>query len=161
MLCEEQGSLCGYTEVPIIDPFACHIDHYRKKCLFATLTFDWSNFVVATMDDDFGARYKDGHSGINAADYGTFLNPITDKAEDYFEYTATGEIVPKRQGLNDSQRAMSEKTRTIFNLNHPSLQNRREGLIRMINDYGDLPLADVRACLGGQGFKSLVEQFTT
>lgn len=160
ILCEEQDELCGYTELPINDPFNCHIDHYRKTNLFVSLTFEWNNFIVATMDDDFGARYKDMRSGIKATEYQLVLCPITDHVESYFEYTLTGDIIPKRQGLNDSEKAMAQRTIDIFNLKHPSLTSRRKALIEMIEAYGDLPTDEIKSYLTGFGFKSLIEQFT-
>ncbi|TAE24755.1 MAG: TIGR02646 family protein [Cytophagales bacterium] len=162
ILCEEQDELCGYTEILITDPSSdhCHIDHYRKRSLFAEQTFDWTNFVVATKDDDFGANFKDNKYGIEATDYGSFLNPVTDKAESYFEYTVTGDIIPKQQGLSDSQKAIAQKTIDVFNLKHPSLISRRRAIIEMIGDYGDLPADEIKVYLTGLGFRSLIEQFT-
>lgn len=158
ILCEEQDSLCGYTELPISDPFDCHIDHYRKKSQFQALTFDWDNFVVATMDDGFGARYKDNKSGIKAADYGSILNPVTANVESYFEYSLLGDILPKQQGLTAGQKVLAQKTIDIFNLKHQSLRARRYGVIKIIESYQDLPDEDVRDCLQDVGFRSLVEQ---
>lgn len=160
ILCEEQDSLCGYTELPVDDPFDCHIDHFRKKSQFPTLTFDWNNFIVATMDDDFGARYKDAKSGITAADYALILNPTIDQAESYFEYSELGEILPKPKGLTLAQKALAQKTIDVFNLKAKALRERRYGLIKMIEAYGDLPADEIKACLENAGFKSLIEQYT-
>lgn len=157
ILCEEQDSLCGYTELPINDPYDCHIDHHRKRSQFQGLTFDWENFIVATMDDDFGARYKDLRCGIKKADYGSLLNPVTDKAETYFEYTLTGDIVPKHD-LNAHDKAFAHKTIEVFNLKHKTLNNRRLTIIQQMLSYADLPDDVVLDCFKASGFKSLVEQ---
>ena len=59
-ICEiEQNKLCGYTEMLIDNITNSHIDHYKKKDIFHELEFEWSNFIVALNDDNFGARYKD------------------------------------------------------------------------------------------------------
>ena len=163
ILCEEQNSLCGYTELPISNPYNCHIDHYKKKGIqeFQSLTFDWDNFIVASMDDDFGARYKDLTYSIKAHEYSQIINPVLMNAQHYFYYPDydLGDILPK-PGLSDVEKAMAERTIEVFNLGHRTLKNRRESIIRLIESYGDLPSADIRDCLKDSGFKSLVEQYT-
>ena len=160
ILCDEQDSLCGYTELPIEDLHKCHIDHFRKRSLFQRLTFDWNNFVVATMDDDFGAKYKDNKSGITKALYLSILNPVVDDTTQFFEYSEFGEIIPK-QGMTTIDREKAEKTREVFNLNHAGLVSRRLTLIKMIESYTDLPAEDIQDCLKDYGFRSLVEQYTS
>lgn len=161
MLCEEQDSLCGYTELPIEDPFSCHIDHFKKKGMYPLLTFDWNNFIVATMDDDFGARFKD--SKINQYDYQEIINPVLVNAEEYFEYPEhdIGNIIPKST-LKQGEQELAEKTIYMFNLRHAALRSRRTGLIKIIEDFrnGGLSSDEIKQTLQGKGFKSLVEQYT-
>lgn len=158
ILCEEQDSLCGYTELPIENPFKCEIDHFRKQDLFNALTFDWDNFVVATKDEVFGAKYKDNKSGITKAQYAQILNPVTDDAVHFFEYTVFGQIEPKH-GLTKGEKALADKTIEVFNLTHESLRVRRYELIRMIEYYADFPAEDIQDFLKDLGFKSVVEQY--
>lgn len=161
MLTDEQDSLCGYTELPIGSRDTCHIDHYKKRSQFPSLIFEWDNFVVATMDDDFGARYKDLVYRIQIHEYSQIINPVLTNAQDYFYYPDydLGNILPKL-GLDATKKAMAEKTIEVFNLRHPALKRKRGQVIQLISDYGDLPSADIRACLVDYGFKSLVEQYT-
>ena len=63
MLSREQNSLCGYTELPLNNDNS-HIDHYKKRNLFPQLTFVWDNFVIASIDEEFGAKFKDNHSSL-------------------------------------------------------------------------------------------------
>lgn len=163
VLCEEQNSLCGYTELPISDPYECHIDHYKKKGIpeFKSLTFDWDNLIVASMDDDFGARYKDLTYSIKAQEYNQIINPVLTDAQNYFYYPDydLGNILPRPE-LNDAEKVIAEKTIEVFNLRHPSLKRKRSQVLQMILDFGDFPAAEIRAYLVGYGFKSLIEQYT-
>ncbi len=69
ILIDEQDSLDGYTEVYINKLENCHVDHYKKRDIYAQLTFDWNNLIVAKKDNEFGANYKDNKSRINASIY--------------------------------------------------------------------------------------------
>lgn len=55
-LLKEQNNLCGYTELPLNNK---HIDHHHKRVLYPEKCFCRDNLIMATLDDDFGARYKD------------------------------------------------------------------------------------------------------
>ncbi len=160
ILCTEQESVCGYTELPIDDPYRCHIDHFRKRQYFSNLTFDWRNFIVATIDDDFGAKYKDGRNGIKKDEYDNIFNPVDDNVEQYFEYSKLGDILPKLS-CTTTEKAKAEKTIEVFNLKHPALKRRREKIIKMLEDFGDLPPEEIKLYLAEEGFKSLINQFVT
>ncbi|SOD89280.1 retron system putative HNH endonuclease [Spirosoma fluviale] len=164
MLDEEQDYLCGYTEILIDDLKECHIDHFRKRDHFPTpkQLFNWDNFVVAVENEDFGAKHKDGQNGIKDYEYALILNPVSDYAETYFEYSLLGDILPAHN-LSVDKKAIAEKTIEIFNLKHPSLVRRRLDRIITIEALKNDPsntVGEIRAQLEGCGFKSLIEQYT-
>lgn len=159
ILSAEQDCICGYTELPLdIDNNSCHIDHYKKRNLFPNLCFDWNNLIVASKDDDFGARYKDS-TYINSKDqYDFILNPVTDNPKAYFEYTTWGEIIPKKSGLKQAERNKADETIEAFNLRHQSLINRRKTLFSILDSYGSaFPLDEIKSILGEYGFISVIE----
>ena len=156
ILIDEQNQLCGYTEI-YINELNCHIDHYKKRSVFPELTFDWNNLIVATYDDNFGARYKDNKSGIQANDYNNIFNPVVDNVENYFDYTTWGEVTPKTAISEvDNQKAI--KTIEVFNLNHNSLKNRRKNLISMISCYREMAKEEILTALENLGFVSVINQ---
>ena len=56
----EQNFQCAYTETDIEPKSASsHIDHFRKQSIFPSLKFSWSNLLVSTNNESFGAKYKD------------------------------------------------------------------------------------------------------
>lgn len=158
ILNEEQKKQCGYTEIFLENILESHIDHFRKRDLFPKLIFEWDNLIVAAKDSSFGACYKDNVSGIQIKDYQGILNPVTDKAEDYFYYNEFGHIEPKKT-LNPIQRSKAEKTIEVFNLKDESLRQRREDIIRNISFCEQLPKEDLMEIFSESGFKSVVEQY--
>lgn len=158
ILTVEQFRLCGYTERPINNEKKSHIDHYRKRALFPKLTFDWNNFIVATIDEDFGAKYKDNKYKITKEEYDQIFNPVVDNVQDYFEYTTWGEIKSK-EILSDSLKAKALKTIEVFNLKHVSLTIERRNLIKIISCYSDLSKEEKIQSLKNNGFLSLLEQY--
>lgn len=158
ILLEEQFLLCGYTEI-YIDSTDCHIDHYIKRDLDNRLCFDWNNLIVAVNDDDYGAKHKDGKSGIkNLIEYSLIFNPVIDRTQDFFRYTTDGKIHPA-ENLNQVNFNKAEKTILIFNLNHNSLKSRRQGVISMIQllKDGGRTNEDLFVDLESIGFKSMFE----
>ena len=155
----EQVGLCGYTELPLnIDN--SHIDHYKKRNLFPQLTFDWTNLIVAAVDDEFGANFKDNGYSIKAAEYSEIFNPVLDHSENYFSYTEWGEIVAK-EGITNDEKEKAEKTIEIFNLKHPSLKSRRFTIIQMVKSCREqFTKQELLQLFNGQGFKSVIELFT-
>jgi uncharacterized protein (TIGR02646 family) len=158
ILLEEQGQQCGYTEIFLDNLYDSHIDHFKKRSLFPQLTFDWNNLIVAAKDASFGANYKDNVAGIQISDYQNILNPITDKAEDYFYYNEFGQIEPKKT-LNPQELKKAERTIEVFNLKDESLRRRRQDVIRNINSCEQLPKEVLVEIFSETGFKSVVEQY--
>jgi len=153
ILIHEQNKLCGYTEIYINEPKKSHIDHYVKQEHNQHLKFDWDNYIVATKDDDFGARYKDNTYKIEKNEYSTIFNPISDDVETFFYYDEFGKI---REDIGKIK-----KTIEVFNLNYKVLQERRKQLITLIQSYENTNLTkdDIKSFLQEYGFKSVVEQY--
>ncbi len=154
----EQNNMCGYTEIYFAEGIKGHIDHFVKREHDPHKTFDWQNFIYATRDDSFGARYKD--TKIAKDEYGDILNPVVDHPENYFEYNYLGEILPKEKLSNiDHQKA--KRTIELFNLNHPTLCHRRSKMVLSIDSLrnGGLDEGQINEYLTKEGFISLREQF--
>jgi uncharacterized protein (TIGR02646 family) len=160
ILLEEQNCLCGYTELPIEEVNDCHLDHYVKRDFAPNRTFDWNNLIASCNDDDFGAKYKDNTSKIRVADYTSIFNPVEDDVQQYFYYNEFGEI----EALPDLEPILKDKvakTVAVFNLEHPSLVERRKRIIEDIKNCSDgmLDLETIKAAFSPLGFKSLVRQY--
>jgi uncharacterized protein (TIGR02646 family) len=155
ILIDEQKCLCGYTEIYIDNDKNGHIDHFIKKSINQGLTFDWNNLIVATKDDNFGARFKDmqyNSNGIQQSEYSEIFNPVNDDVK--FKYTEWGEII--------TDEGKTRKTVEVFNLNHESLKRRRKGLIttiRALKKENNLSDEEIKNELDTSGFLSVIEYF--
>lgn len=152
----EQHRLSGYTEEPLrIDN--SHIDHFRKQSLFNTFIFDWDNYIVDSVDETYGAKYKDKYVK-SIADNEKLINPVFEDASRFYKYEVNGKI-DVAEGLNKSDYARAAYTRDAFNLNESSLVERRRVIINTILDsYTDLSDEMILEALVAEGFTSVVEQ---
>lgn len=160
ILLDEQDCLDGYTEIPIEDETYSHIDHFKKRSMFPTKTFDWDNLVAATKDNDFGANFKDNKSGITKADYNLFFNPVTDLVQDYFYYNERGEVEPNPDLDDESIKMKVLKTIEVFNLQNPILVNRRKTVIQQIKNCATLSPEEILGAMKNGGFLSVIEQYS-
>ena len=159
ILCIEQECLCGYSEIPLEeDSSSSHIDHYYKRNLFNTKTFNWNNLIVSTIDEDFGGKYKDNTFKIEASDYPLIFNPVVDDMSQYIEFSGDGEMIPLK-GLSMNIINKVKKTIEVFNLNCRSLKNRRRALITELYDCKDLPEGEIRKAFAVNGFASVLNWF--
>ncbi len=167
LLLEEQECYCGYTELLLDADGDAHIDHYKQRRTHPELCFNWDNYIVATNDEEFGAKYKDNTTfkGLNKANsdslFNEILNPVTDKAEDYFEYTEFGSIVPKKD-LDLLQQEKAKKTIEVFNLDNTALNNRRKGININVKNCinGGLEIENIRVSFKNAGFPSALNFYT-
>lgn len=160
ILVSEQEGLSAYTELYILEANNLHIDHYIKRAIDQNQTFVWDNLLVDIHDSNFGADYKDKCMTI-LAQYNEILNPVTDNAENYFNYALSGQIEPV-SSLSEVDKAKAEKTIEVFNLQHNALVSRRKELIKNIQVYqkADIDNNSIKQFLESYGFKSLVIQYT-
>ena len=158
MLRHEQHNLSGYTELYIACPNQTHIDHFKKRSLFGNLVFCWENFVVDSLDDGYGARYKDGHIH-SIEDNQRLIDPVREDASRYFQYEITGKMVPAN-GLSDDDAKRAQFTIDMFNLNEGSLKERRKVILNTNpHAYDGLSDEEVMEYLHTLGFPSVVEQW--
>ena len=157
MLEHEQDQLSGYTELYLVDLDRTHIDHFKKQELFKDLVFSWNNLVVDSVDDNYGARYKDAHVH-SVQDNERLINPVDEEAARFFYYESTGKMVPA-EGLTDEERQQAQYTIDMFNLNEGSLMERRKVILNSDPQaYNGLCDEEVLQCLKTLGFPSVVEQ---
>ena len=105
-----------------------HIDHFVKRAHDSNKIFDWNNFIVSTIDEDYGGKYKDNTYIISKEEYAQISNPVFEDMAPYIEYSGDGSIVPK-SNIQDSESIKVLKTIEVFNLNSPSLKNKRRDLL--------------------------------
>lgn len=159
ILCNEQDGLCGYSEMVLeADSASSHIDHYFKRNLFPRKTFDWNNLIVSTIDEDFGGKYKDNTYKIKTKEYQQIFNPVVDDMSQFIEYSGNGEIVPLNN-LSDDIINKVKKTIEVFNLNCPSLNNKRRDLIFQLNSCKAIPQDEIKKAFGNRGFVSVLNWF--
>ena len=156
ILAVEQQNLSGYTEAPLrIDD--SHIDHFYKRSLFQEKVHSWDNLVVDTIDETYGAKYKDRHVKITD-DNLKLINPVAEDPRQFFRYKVDGRIVPA-ETLSEIERERADYTIDAFNLNERSLVERRRALLSVdINAYGEVTLEQLQEWLKDYGFPSVLEQ---
>lgn len=159
MLCYEQDYLCGYSEIPIEpENTKSHIDHFVKQEYDSKKIFDWNNLIVSTIDEDFGGKYKDNTYKIKTEEYQQIFNPVVDDMSQYISYLGNGKMIP----LNDLPKDIIdkvEKTIKVFNLNCPSLKNKRRDLIFQLNNCKDIPQDEIKKTFSNRGFVSVLNWF--
>lgn len=156
ILKNEQAGMSGYTETPVsLD--SSHIDHFRKQALFQDYIFRWENYIVDSLDEDYGAKYKDKQISTRD-DNLKLINPVEEEAERFFYYEATGKMIPA-PGLNDRDKDRALFTIEKFNLNHSSLKERRK-LILTLNpeSYKGFSCDEILQILSTHGFMSVAQQ---
>ena len=159
MLVNEQDCLCGYSETILeAENTSSHIDHFVKRAHDSNKIFDWNNFIVSTIDEDYGGKYKDNTYKISKEEYAQIFNPVFEDMAPYIEYLGDGRIVPK-SNIQDSESIKVLKTIEVFNLNSPSLKNKRRDLLCYLNDCSGLKKEDIMQNFRSFGFVSLVNWF--
>ena len=159
ILLYEQDCLCGYSEIPLdAENTSSHIDHFVKCDYDHSKIFDWDNLVVSAIDEDYGGKYKDNTYKIKQNEYAQIFNPVFEDMAPYIEYSGDGSIVPK-SNIQDSESIKVLKTIEVFNLNSPSLKNKRRDLLCYLNDCSGLKKEDIMQNFRSFGFVSLVNWF--
>lgn len=161
----EQHNQSGYTEEHLSfekkgQKPTTHIDHFyqKRKDWWPQRTYDWNNYVVDAINDDYGARYKDQHIS-SMLENEKLINPVLEDAKRYFRYEKTGEIEPAKD-LSAEEKKKALFTREKFNLNHESLVIRRRKIFEIdLSDYTMFSDDDIIDCLGFYGFRSVIEQY--
>lgn len=150
----EQDCMCGYSEM-ILDETNSHVDHYVKQEHDSSKIFDWNNYVVSTIDEDFGGKYKDNGYKIKKNEYSLIFNPVDEDMSLLIEYSGDGEMIPIG-GIQNKEKEKVCKTIDVFNLNHISLKRKRKDLLTQLNDCSDLPDNEIKSAFSNSGFVSVV-----
>lgn len=148
----DQNGLCGYTEF-VLDDSNRHIDHYIKRSIAPSATYDWQNMVAAVRDYRFGANWKDNRVKCRE-DYTNLYNPVVDSLPDVFTYLADGTICPA-----NSSDVKAQHTIDVFNLNEPSLKEKRADQMKTVRDMrkGGMDDVSIAKYLSRKGFISAME----
>lgn len=151
----EQNGLSAYTEKPLSENL--HIDHFRKKGMFPSLTFEYANFLVDERNDNYGACFKDNRADVSETTYDVIFDPVKEDLSKYTEYNFAGEMIPRFE-LDEKMRFRVKETIRVFNLNHKRLTSTRSKIIIDIRSYkGQLSDDDIRTILSPIGFTSLID----
>lgn len=159
---EEQHHECAYTGLWLGEGTTqtIHLDHFRKKGIYDSLTFDYGNLFAAAKDLPCGSDCKDRkiHGPRQHADaqYATFWSPCQQHLEHAFWYRQDGYMVPD-DSLNEDEKEMARNTIDMYNLNCSDLVNRRARILRMMEDMRDCEEDLVRMSMSTVGFSFLVE----
>lgn len=158
LLLADQLNTGGYTELPLSPDDNIHIDHFRKKNMFPQLTFEWENFVIDEVNNDkYGADYKD--KNVSIEDYDNLISPVLDNPEYYLTYIQDGTMIPRRDLTELAEIKRAEETIRLFNLNHPDLVHRREGLIKVLQQLksNNISKEETFDSMSVAGFHSLID----
>ena len=135
-----QGRRCAYCESSL-DTFGQHIEHFRRKSLFPTLTFAWANLFWSCDCGDHCGHFKD--HGAGPYDPNDLIDPTIHDPEHFFWFFSDGSI-RLRPGLSDAERHRANETLRVFNLDseHGPLRHMRRahctGYVRAGEEIAEL-----------------------
>lgn len=116
-LTEMQGDFCAYCECRLNRQ---HIEHFKPRGKFPSLTFTWSNLFGSCGDSTKKGGwlrcgiFKDNGAGpYNVND---LIKPDEDNPDEYLLFLTTGEVVPAT-GLEGLALRKAQETIRVFNLN--------------------------------------------
>lgn len=113
-LVKMQGKVCAYCERKI-DLFKAgdkHIEHFKRKGIHKSLTFDWGNLFGSCGERNRCGFYKDKQSYMEA----NLLKADEANPDDYFIFSSTGELSIK-SNLPAQLKIVASETIRVFNLN--------------------------------------------
>jgi uncharacterized protein (TIGR02646 family) len=121
---EMQGRRCAYCEGPV-DALGQHIEHFRTKHTFPSLTFDWKNLYWSCDQADSCGRHKDHDSG--PYDPNDLIDPCREDPDRFFRFRSDGTI-QVRTDITDNEQHRARETLRVFNLNptHGRLRQMRK-----------------------------------
>ena len=154
----EQSQLSAYTEKPL--GVKTHIDHFRKRDLYPKLTFDYANFLVDDLNDNYGACYKDNNFSVTIATFDgkeRIFNPASENLADVVGFMLDGTMIPKIDLTKNIKKRVSETIR-VFNLNHKSLKDTRRDIINLVISYRQAGFTpdEIKEYLDDYGFPTTI-----
>jgi uncharacterized protein (TIGR02646 family) len=134
-LLSDQGQLCCYCMGSIANG-AYHIEHFRPRSAFRSLTYRWSNLLASC--EGYSATAVNGvtvetqrQCGQAKDDWfvaGITVDPQATMVEPLFRYRLDG-IIAAEKALQPARKAAVNETIKRLNLNAPSLVERRKQLL--------------------------------
>jgi uncharacterized protein (TIGR02646 family) len=119
---------CAYCESVIGAVAAGHIEHYRPKSRYISLTFEWDNLLLSCPKCN-STTYK-GNKFPKATDGGPILNPCTENPNDHIEFVYDAKL---GLALAKGKTQRGETTINLFGLNsRPELIRARSQLIKKL-----------------------------
>ena len=145
-LLKEQGYICCYCQRQI-NLNNSHIEHFKPKdenC-YPELSLEYSNFLASCQKekDDKAQNYQEnpvhcGHLKGNWYDENLTISPLQEDCNEYFTYTAFGDILPSE---DDEKKESAKITIEKLGLNIPKLKSERraviEGLQELLQQVGN------------------------
>ncbi|MDE6793869.1 MAG: TIGR02646 family protein [Muribaculaceae bacterium] len=155
---KEQKGLSAYTEKPLGQNI--HIDHFRNRDIYPNLMFDYANMLVDDRNDNYGAYFKDNHSGVKKDIFDgkeRIFCPVTENMADFITFMFNGEMIAKL-GLSEIYTARVNETIRVFNLNHKTLKDIRRNIINLVIEYRKMGLDndEVKCYVETMGYPSVV-----
>lgn len=117
---------CAYCESVIGTVATGHIEHYRPKSRYISLTFEWNNLLLSCPKCN--SKTHKGSKFPKISDGGPILNPCSDNPNDHIEF-----IYDTKLGLAlaKGKTKRGETTINLFGLNNrPDLIRARSQLIK-------------------------------
>jgi len=138
-LISDQGYICCYCGRRIYKD-SSHIEHFKPRQKFPALSLDYSNLLASCPgyleEEDSKALTKaqlpQSHCGQkkgNWYDPQLTVSPLIESCEEYFRYTASGEILP---ASDPNIHAAAKSTISELGLDHPGLERARKKVIEEI-----------------------------
>lgn len=112
-----QGLCCAYCESSLEQ--GQHVEHFRPRDRFPTLTFAWSNLFWSCDCVDHCGHYKDTSAAAYNPD--DLIDPAVDDPERFFRFYSDGQI-RVRSEITDAERLRATETLRVLNLEHDSLR---------------------------------------
>lgn len=107
-----QGRRCAYCEGDL-EILGQHIEHFRRKGVFAHLTFAWSNLYWSCDQTDSCGHHKD--HGAGPYDPDDLVDPCCDDPDSFFLFRSDGTI-QVRYDLSPREQERARETLRVFNL---------------------------------------------
>lgn len=124
---ESHRDKCAYCESPVAHIAPTHIEHYRPKNRYASLTYNWSNLFLSCPVCNDGAHK--GTKFPKIAEGGPIVKPDAEEPSNHFEFhwdtiTSSALVRPKTQ--------RGETTCKLLGLNRVSLVKYRSAYIKKL-----------------------------
>ncbi|MFH0728221.1 MAG: retron system putative HNH endonuclease [Pseudomonadota bacterium] len=118
---------CAYCESKISHIDYGHIEHFRPKSQFRSLTFEWTNLLLACPVCN-GPEYKGQHFP-EEAEGGPLINPCEDKPTEHFDFVFDSEAMLTTVVGKTTRGKTTEK---MLGLNRNELRAYRTRIIAML-----------------------------